>query len=152
MRELNMQYEDVMQREQEVQQDQQQQQQQPQHQHVQQQQQPLQPQSDYYEQQSHEQTLNSDVAAVAAYAPQMYYDPNATQHQQQLYDPSQQQPQPAVYGHIEHASEAYGEQTTGNTGYGAPPAATGGYDYWPSSVQQPYGEEVRATPTTTTAI
>lgn len=127
MRELNMQYEDNMQREQEAQQEQHQQQHQP----------------EYYEQSakvqpSHEQTLSD------SYASPLYYDPNAAQQQQQqqhLYDPSQQQLQPgAGYGHIETATEAYGSHNT--QPYDAQPAATAGYDYWPGDGQQPFGEEV----------
>ncbi|KAH8415370.1 hypothetical protein KR222_005531 [Zaprionus bogoriensis] len=155
MRELNMQYDEPQQEAQQ----QQQQQQQLQLQQQQQQQQLLQPQNlqqEYYEppqqqqqQPSAEQTLNSET-----YAPQMYYDPNAAAAQQQqqqpqpqppqLFDPSQQQQQqlqPAVYGHIEPASEAYGEQAAVGGSYGATAATTTGYDYWPSNMQQPYGDE-----------
>lgn len=166
MRELNMQYDEPLQRDQEQQQQQhlhqqQQQQLEPQQQQLQQQQHNL--QHEYYEppqqvqqQQQPEQTLNTSDG----YAPQMYYDPNAAaavgqqqqQPQQHMYDPLQQQQlQPTMgYGHIEPASEAYGEQqsATAPTAPGAAAtttaATTTGYDYWPSNMQQPYGDEVSA--------
>lgn len=166
MRELNMQYDEPLQRDQRQEQHHHQQ-------HLEQQEQlQLQPeqlqqqQQEYYEppqqvqQQpqvpSAEQTLNSD-----GYAPQMYYDPNAAtqkQQQQHLYDPLQQpqQLQPAGYGHIEPASEAYGDQgataavPAGGATAGAATTTTG-YDYWPSNMQQPYGDEVGATRTSATA-